>query len=249
MNFKFQRPNLNVFRFYKNIINLSNNDLNVTIKLLKSFDFDFITQHSTEDLLLFYWSQKQTTNYMKYQNLFRNTLNMLNVKIFTKIQFESFNNPLVKDCSTSTDDIVTAELLSTSLSNLPWVVKFRSLFMERFLSLGNITRNLVFFLRKTKIFNKGRYSRNRQIYRTGVYLCLWVNILAIVAIYFLFYRFLFNFGYLWWIFFIYVMIFFSGRFINAQLYLFSKIQQIFNDFYVWANTLVLNFWKLLTSFF
>jgi hypothetical protein len=25
------------------------------------------------------------------------------------------------------------------------------------------------FLRKNKIFNKGRYSRNRQNYRTGVY--------------------------------------------------------------------------------
>jgi hypothetical protein len=27
----------------------------------------------------------------------------------------------------------------------------------------------IFFIRKQKFFNKGRYSRNRQLYRTGVY--------------------------------------------------------------------------------
>lgn len=32
-----------------------------------------------------------------------------------------------------------------------------------------INNNIILFLRKNKIFNKGRYSRNRQIYRTGVY--------------------------------------------------------------------------------
>jgi hypothetical protein len=30
---------------------------------------------------------------------------------------------------------------------------------------------LFFFLRKSKLFNKGRYSRNRQTYRTGAYWC------------------------------------------------------------------------------
>jgi hypothetical protein len=36
----------------------------------------------------------------------------------------------------------------------------------------NIDENVeytLFFLRKNKSFNKGRYSRNRQNYRTGVY--------------------------------------------------------------------------------
>jgi hypothetical protein len=28
---------------------------------------------------------------------------------------------------------------------------------------------LLFFIRKNRIFNKSRYSRNRQLYRTGVY--------------------------------------------------------------------------------
>ena len=30
-------------------------------------------------------------------------------------------------------------------------------------------KSTIFFLRKQKCFNKGRYSRNRQLYRTGVY--------------------------------------------------------------------------------
>jgi hypothetical protein len=45
-------------------------------------------------------------------------------------------------------------------------------FYERSLKARIFELLAVFFLRKVKIFNKGRYSRNRQNYRTGVYLCL-----------------------------------------------------------------------------
>ena len=53
--------------------------------------------------------------------------------------------------------------------------------------------NLV--LRKTKSFNKSRYSRNRQYYRTGVYWCLWLNIILVFALYYVFYRYTFKFSY------------------------------------------------------
>ena len=36
-----------------------------------------------------------------------------------------------------------------------------------------------YFVRKSKNFNKGRYSRNRQVYRTGVYVCFYVNVIAL----------------------------------------------------------------------
>jgi len=39
-----------------------------------------------------------------------------------------------------------------------------------------------FFLRKNRTFNKGRFSRNRQIYRTGVYFCFYINILTFYAL-------------------------------------------------------------------
>lgn len=58
----------------------------------------------------------------------------------------------------------------------------------------------LYFLRKNKSFNKGRYSRNRQNYRSGVYWCLYINVIALFSLYFLFYRFSFNLGYLWWLF-------------------------------------------------
>jgi hypothetical protein len=53
------------------------------------------------------------------------------------------------------------------------------------------------FLRKSKYFNKGRYSRNRQIYRTGVYLCFYVNIAVLYLLWYTFYKFSIRFTYLW----------------------------------------------------
>lgn len=52
-----------------------------------------------------------------------------------------------------------------------------------------------FMLRKTKSFNKSRYSRNRQYYKTGVFLCLWANIIFIVGAYYLFFRLTLKFSY------------------------------------------------------
>ena len=72
---------------------------------------------------------------------------------------------------------------------------------ELFLTLTSFKEVTIFFLRKNKIFNKSRYSRNRQNYRTGVYMILWLNIIIIVSIYYIFYRFTFNFGFIWIIFF------------------------------------------------
>ena len=51
-------------------------------------------------------------------------------------------------------------------------------------------------LRKTKSFNKSRYSRNRQYYRTGVYWCLWLNIILVFALYYVFYKYTFKFSYI-----------------------------------------------------
>ena len=60
------------------------------------------------------------------------------------------------------------QIIETSL----YKINFFSTFEEKNLIKNLTTLNITMFLRKTKIFNKGRYSRNRQIYRTGVYLCL-----------------------------------------------------------------------------
>lgn len=45
----------------------------------------------------------------------------------------------------------------------------------------------IFFLRKNRIFNKSRYSRNRQLARVIFYIALYINVLIIYGIFFVFY--------------------------------------------------------------
>ena len=70
-----------------------------------------------------------------------------------------------------------------------------------FFTKNIIEKNLnCLYIRKSKFFNKGRYSRNRQIYRTGVYICFFINIIALYLLWFVFYKFSIKFTYLWWLF-------------------------------------------------
>jgi len=64
-------------------------------------------------------------------------------------------------------------------------------------SLGSFCANTskIFFLRTNELYNKGRYSRNRQTYRTGAYWCMWLTVLSVIGLYFYFYVFLIKFTY------------------------------------------------------
>lgn len=75
-----------------------------------------------------------------------------------------------------------------------------------------------FFIRKQKFFNKGRYSRNRQLYRTGVYWCIYVNILAVFGLNYLFYKFTINFLQYWWFFFLILCLFVFPYFFKNSIY-------------------------------
>jgi hypothetical protein len=66
-------------------------------------------------------------------------------------------------------------------------------YSNNFIKICNKTKHNILFIRKQKCFNKGRYSRNRQLYRTGVYWCLYINIIALVGLNYLFYKFTINF--------------------------------------------------------
>lgn len=110
--------------------------------------------------------------------------------------------------------------------------------------------NFVFFyLRKNKIFNKGRYSRNRQTYRTGFYWCLWINIFAIYGLHFAFYRFTFTFGYLWFFFIIFVGSFIFSRMLKYNFHNYNYVLSEFNNFFNWLGFLQSNFYSFLLSFF
>lgn len=118
-------------------------------------------------------------------------------------------------------------------SNLPSIVsnfkiRYSDSSMNKYISLNNSNVYNFFFLRKNRIFNKSRYSRNRQLYRTGVYWCLWLNIIIVYGLFFLFYRFTFNFGYLW--FGLYILF---GSFLISKVikYNFINFFNIFKEFY------------------
>ena len=74
------------------------------------------------------------------------------------------------------------------------------------------------FLRKNKVYNKGRYSRCRQNYRTGVYMCMYLSIISIFGLYYWFYKFSCNFTYLWWLFIAFLGSFFLPKIIKYRLY-------------------------------
>jgi hypothetical protein len=66
----------------------------------------------------------------------------------------------------------------------------------------------IFFLRANNLYNKSRYSRNRQTYRTGVYWCMWLTVLTVIGLYYYLYVFLIKFTYLWVLFYVSLLCFF-----------------------------------------
>lgn len=100
--------------------------------------------------------------------------------------------------------------------------------------MGNIKTNFeCFFLRKSKSFNKGRYSRNRQVYRTGVYMCFYINVIALYLLWFYFYKFKFKFTYLWWLFIMLPFSFVNARALKYNLYFPKEFMFHFNSYVNW----------------
>jgi hypothetical protein len=77
------------------------------------------------------------------------------------------------------------------------LVQYLNTSTTKFLNLSTYSQYLMLFLRRSKIFNKGRYSRNRQFYRTGVYWCLYLSLILFSGLYYWFYHFIVNFGFFW----------------------------------------------------
>lgn len=119
-------------------------------------------------------------------------------------------------------------------------IRFSETSVSKYIKLNNIKNYIFFYIRKNKIFNKGRYSRNRQLYRTGVYWCLWLNIMLVYSLYFMFYRFTFNFGYFWWGLLIFA---YSIIFSRVVKYNFFNILHLINEFYFfykWLGFIFIN---------
>lgn len=116
--------------------------------------------------------------------------------------------------------------------------KYSSSTIHKHLSISNLTTFEFQFLRKNKVYNKGRYSRTRQNYRTGVYLCMYLSVLSLFGLYYWFYKFSFNFTYIWWFFIAFVGSFFLPKIIKYRLYEPTTLVSKFFDFFRWFNLLV-----------
>jgi len=116
--------------------------------------------------------------------------------------------------------------------------KYSSSSINKYISVGNSGDFEFQFLRKNKVYNKGRYSRCRQNYRTGVYMCMYLSVVSIFGLYYWFYRFSFNFTYLWWVFIAFVASFFLPKVIKYRLYEpMTLISKVF-DFFKWGFMVV-----------
>lgn len=129
-----------------------------------------------------------TKIYKKYNNFYKN--------LFFKIGY-FFKNIFILNFKFKNFKLVLNTNWFKELK-LFYPIRYNESSISKHINLNNSRQYVFFYIRKNRIFNKGRYSRNRQLYRTGVYWCLWLNIILVYGLYFLFYRFTFNFGYFWW---------------------------------------------------
>jgi len=79
----------------------------------------------------------------------------------------------------------------------------------------NLVNILLNFVRKVRIFNKSRYSRNRQNVRVTFYFSIYFNIIIIYVVFSLFYNLAIFLTYNWWFYFIFLSYFFISNVIRV----------------------------------
>ena len=127
--------------------------------------------------------------------------------------------------------------------------KFSSFSMGKYINIYQVRNFELQFLRKNKVYNKGRYSRCRQNYRTGVYMCMYLSIVSIFGLYYWFFKFSFNFTYLWWLFISFIGSFFLPKIIKYRLYEPINLINKFFDFFRWAFLVIKPAFGSVWSFF
>lgn len=206
--------------------NLSNITLNTYFIFYRYFNFNYNISFLKFTELLHILKKFNLTEYNLFLSLFIylfkfNKIQNLNVKFHTSLRnnfvFYFFNNSsiFIKRVLLSFKKNLTS--LPNKSYNTSFLIRYSPTNVAKYLHNNYLSTLNVLFLRKNKVFNKGRYSRNRQFYRTGVYWCLYINIIAIVGLYFWFYRFVINFGYLWWLLFLSLSSFIVAKSFNYNL--------------------------------
>ena len=75
-----------------------------------------------------------------------------------------------------------------------------------------------FFLRKSKLFNKSRYSRNRQLARVIFYFAIYINVLVMFGVFYVIYGLSFETGWFWWTIFAFYCAFAFTTYIRSVIY-------------------------------
>jgi hypothetical protein len=143
--------------------------------LNKYYNINFDT--FCELMSIFYFVETKYTNYINIVVYFfkKNRLDsfksveiisMLNVRPFFKL-YSKFKKINLKRILLPAKKKKVYESLSNITSN--FLIRFSPTTIVKYLSTFDLNSYQILYLRKNKIFNKGRYSRNRQFYRTGVY--------------------------------------------------------------------------------
>jgi hypothetical protein len=220
--------------FYKDY-NFYNN-----IKLI--FFFNYIFNKNNKNLIIY--NLDVFNDWYKY-NFNLNFVRVINKKkynfnlFYLKDKFFKYNKLFLKNFNQKYNNIYFFKLFAKDLKikiNNEWNsilkkhyrIRFSESSISKYININSVKNYKINYIRKNRIFNKSRYSRNRQLYRTGVYWCLWLNVLIVYGLFFVFYRFTFNFGYFWWGL---LILFYSTIFSRVIKYNFYNVFYIYNEFY------------------
>jgi hypothetical protein len=144
---------LYIYKNTKNKINIFN--LNVFSDWYKyNFNLNFVTKN---------YNKKYNYNLLYLKNLF-----FKYNKLFLKNFNQNYKNIYFLKLFSKDIKIKINNGWSTFLKK-HYLIKFTDSSISKYINIDLVKSYKVNFIRKNRIFNKGRYSRNRQLYRTGVY--------------------------------------------------------------------------------
>ncbi len=244
--------NLNKFNYNDLLISLFifKNSISIDIINVKSYNLlkfnDYINYINNTTLEKNFNKSQLIVNELNGNKIFKYNINLNNYKIYNKFQniIEFSNNYFYLKIFNKYLDLNT-EFNNNFITDLKqkYLISFSASNIVKYISDFSVNNSTILYLRKNKIFNKSRYSRNRQTYRTGAYWCLYINIIAVVAFYFWFYKFTMNFGYLWWLLFLLIASFFFSRALKHNFYNPLKIYLEFILGFKWFISIIYNIIK------
>ncbi len=216
--------------------------------------FNFFYQETSDHKILYFLNLQFTSFFSK--NKHKNTIYFLNsnkIKDFWFFVKNIYVNDSIKRISVINplNDLIN---LSNSFADRP--AKFENDEIKKVLSLKDYsyleasffpkkvnTEDLdssknfliylkncsVYFSKKNYLYNKGKFSRNRQTYKTGVYLCIWLTVLTVIGLYFYFYLMSIKFTYFYILFLFFVSLFFYKYYTKKKNSEYEEHSSLFNN--------------------